>query len=209
MRLARFIVTLFTLSTGSIASAASVQNIDVQLNFDGRSYFDFELVETATGVVLDHSDELTNPPVELGLPQLFPFTLNEKIGFTATIEETGGLTSCNLGGIDCTLNAKTASVIGNEIDIAYGPDDDTDNGRLFGGLLTGDLLYFDFLQQPLPFLEFGPDYFARWTVQRAFFTVAEGMPQPAPVPLPASALLLGAACAAMGMMRRRQNGIAA
>lgn len=200
----RLVATLFSLLFGSMASAASVQNIDVRLSFVGHSYFNAFVQNNSgnplfQGAVLEQADDVW------GLPRLFDFAVGQILRLTATIDHDArdGVLTCDLGGVDCAQNAMLDPTPTDPLSIFYGS-----NGWFHGDLTLGSTLLYDlgqfFVKVPT---ESGD--LATWFVLRGEFAVLDDLPQPAPIPLPASALLLPAGLAGMAMLRRRQKRLPA
>lgn len=200
----RLVATLFALLFGSMASAASIQNIDVRLSFTGHSYFN-AFVQDSLGNPLFQGDVLEQADDVWGLPRLFDFAMGQILSLTATIDHAapGGVLTCDLGGLDCAENAMLDPAPTDPLSIFYGS-----TGWFRGGLTPGSTLLYDlgqfFVNVPT---ESGD--LATWLVLRGEFAVLDDLPQPAPIPLPASALLLPAGLAGMVMLRRRQKRLPA
>ncbi len=200
MRLSSLAVALFPVLLGAPASAASIQNIDLRLQFDGNSYFDATVTDMA-GQTLFTGDVLTQAEDVYGLPRLFNFGLGQILRFTASLdfEGTGSVLSCNLGGLDCAIGADLDSDRTFPLSIFYG-----EAGWFYGDLAVNSILRFDFAQFATNIQTASGDL-ASWNIGRGEFTVlADLPPQPAPIPLPAGMLLLPAGIGALAMLRRRK-----
>lgn len=200
MRLSCLAVALFPILLGAPASAASIQNIDLRLQFDGNSYFDATVTDMA-GQPLFADDVLTQADDVYGLPRLFNFGLGQVLRFTAALDFEGAsrVLSCNLGGLDCATGSDLDSDRTFPLSIFYGQ-----SGWFYGDLAVNSILRFDFAQFATNIQTVSGDL-ASWSVGRGEFTVlADLPPQPAPIPLPAGMLLLPAGIGALAMLRRRK-----
>lgn len=198
MRPLRYLATFCALFIGSIASASSVQNIDLQLSLGERNFLGVFVTPLATGETLPVIDRMPETDDPWGLPLLFPtLSLGDTLRFTASIDDGGVLTSCTLAGLDCT-GASSVTNTADSILFKYGSF-----AELAGGLGAGASMIFETLQFGTFITDAGDTI--NWFSQNAKFTVLGDEPQPAPVPLPASGLMLVAACAGMGALRRRRR----
>ncbi|WP_265501101.1 hypothetical protein [Paracoccus beibuensis] len=189
-----------------MASAASVQNIDVRLGFAGHTYYNTIVRNSSGEVLFPDEPEMLGGVLEQaddiwGLPRLFDFAVGEVLRLTATIDDgpDGGVLSCNLGGLDCATGATLDANPTDPLSIFYGT-----TGWFRGGLTPGSTLDYDLLQFAVNVPTESGDL-ATWFVLRGEFDVLEDQPQPAPVPLPAPALLLPVGLAGLAMLRRGQK----
>lgn len=206
MFVSRASLTLAATLWAACASASTVKDIALQLDFQGNSYFDFRIVDTSSGDILYNIDELTDQAyiLLLGLPSLIDLPLGSTAGLSATllIGEAGApdqLVSCRFIDIDCTA-AEQVTLGEDSFDFRYAGD----TQRLAGGTDLGSKVVFDYLPSSLTVLSLSDTLRAEWTLWRSNFVVSENTPpQPAPVPLPASAPLVLAGMACLALVRRR------
>lgn len=214
------VLTAFLFATD--ANAAIVKEIDLDLGFDGHSYFDSSVYDISlcgpadeldacatvlfdgTGVWLNEANDVW------GLPRLLPFTPGEKVSFTARLilpeagtTEVGSVDFCRLGSLDCSFAIKVEAD-DTGFQLSYGA-----SGLFGGGLTPGSSVFFR--EDSLP-LGTGPyagvtdsGDLALWRLWQGNFTVLEPVPPVTPVPLPASALLLPLGLIAL-CGRRRKGG---
>lgn len=159
LRLAGVVAVAFS---GTSALAATTQEIDLKLRFDGLTYFDASIYQILSVNPVQLSPVLENVALSQaddiwGLPTLFrtgfpDYTVGEELGFSAQLtvaddpsEGLGTLDRCMLGGYDCGGGATAAGVSGGDFDVIYGTSGLSGiTDWLQGGTRPGDSVAWDY-----------------------------------------------------------------
>lgn len=202
------VLAAITISHG--AQAATIENYNLKLRYDGTIYYDATVYDAAGETLFEGS---TNSFVEpWGLPTRYDLTAGDIVGFTASIyvpddpstevspgNNGGYLISCTLAGQDCRGATQTYP----GLQFAYGDSVEVSGSAREGGFFGIG----EWLDNQRYTLAWGgtAELWTRFTV----FTVVESLPvepvDPAPVPLPAGAALLPAALGGLALIRRRRK----
>ena len=195
--------------------AATTQNLDYTLTFDGGSYFDVVILDLSTGAALYEGDRLDEANDQWGLLKIFPlFSIGDEITLSASLSlpdagsaESGSVLSCSLGPYDCAAGSTSAEYDGSKLDLIYGSIPPDQGSWFRGTLAAGGSMLFDYYPgEPTAALTESGDL-ALWGIWRANFTVVRdnSLPPPAPVPLPAAALMLPVGLGGLAMLKRRKR----